>query len=50
MFTPRTFATGIGVSPVIVSAADNPAARLGWHHKPMGLAFQMGWSEIGMAF
>ena len=33
-----------GVSPVIVSAADNPAARLGWHHNPMRPAFQMGWA------
>jgi hypothetical protein len=29
-------------------AADDPAGRLGWHHKPMRLAFQMGLPGRGL--
>ena len=35
-----------GVSPVIMSAADNPAARLDGHHKPIRRAFQMGLAGV----
>src|SRR6476660_9824120 len=42
MFTPRIFATGIGVSPVITSAAEDSAAQLDGHHKRIRRAFQMG--------